>query len=273
MLVMDGARPPQVLRQGYLASLAHPQELYLENLVQAGRTVLVYDDRDGDGGNGAVARDRAVDRDRIVGYAVIGGEAVVEFFLAPDVLAALPAAFAAVLDHTQVGRALCKTFDTLLLTAAASRPAHTSTAGYLFREVRDPSFTPDPDVVTRIGLLADLDAVWSIQDGFFDDRGEVRQYLDAQSLFLYEAGGGELLGCGILTRVVPGDTAVDVGMVVAPAHRRRGLGSYIVADLKARCLRVGDRPIAGCDAANLASRRALENAGFTTAHSLLEFTY
>ena len=267
MLVTDGAHPPQDLRQAYLASLCHPQELYLENLVRAGRTLVLHDDRDGGEGGGAKAGDR------IMGYAVISGDAVVEFFLAPDVLAALQVAFAAVLDHAQAARALCKTFDTLLLTAAASRPARTSTTGYLFREVRDPSFTPDPDIVTRLASPTDVDAVWSIHDGFFDDVDEVRQYLDTQSLFLYHAAGEELLGCGILTRVVPGETAVDVGMVVAPARRRRGLGSYIVADLKDRCLRAGDRPIAGCDAANLASRRALENAGFTTSHSLLDFTY
>jgi GNAT superfamily N-acetyltransferase len=113
----------------------------------------------------------------------------------------------------------------------------------------------------------------AIQDGFFDERSEIESYAADDGLILYETAAAQLMGCGILTRTIPGLDAVDVGMVVAAEHRRRGIGAHIVAHLKHRCLQAGDRPVCGCGADNYASRRALENAGFATAHSLIEFTY
>jgi GNAT superfamily N-acetyltransferase len=252
----DVARPPAPLRAAYLRSLGEPQELYVESLVQTGRTVLIRDDDD-----------------QVIGYAVLAEATIVEFFVIPDALSVLPSAFAATREQTHAERALCKTFDHLMITAAASTPARTRTTGHLFRIVRDPGFATDPAVAHRIGRSSDADAIWSIHDGFFDDLDEVERYLAEGTLHLYETAGGELLGCGIRTRVIPGDDAVDIGMVVARSHRRRGLGGYIVSHLKRHCLDAGDRPIAGCSTDNLASRRALENAGLATTHSLVDFAY
>jgi GNAT superfamily N-acetyltransferase len=140
-----------------------------------------------------------------------------------------------------------------MMAAAASRPANTRTSGFLFRTIVDRSFAPDPD--------------------FFDDVHEIERYAADGRLFLYETIGAEPLDCGILTRIIPGLDAVDVGMVVAAPHRRRGIGAHIVAHLKHYCLQAGDRLVCVCSADNHASRRALEQASFATAHSLIEFTY
>ena len=156
-----------------------------------------------------------------------------------------------------------------MVTAAASRPATTRTAGYLFRKVRDRSFVADPRFRPRLGTTANVDSVWLMHDGFFEDRDEIERYAADDRLFLYETPADELVGCGILTRVIADYDAVDVGMVVAEAHRRRGIGAYIVAHLKHHCLTSGDRPICGCSADNQSSRRTLESAGFVTAHSLV----
>jgi GNAT superfamily N-acetyltransferase len=257
MRVEEVAGVPEGLRRAYLASLPEPQEFYVEALVRAGRTLVVRPDEDTE----------------IVGYAVVADATIVEFYAPNSSLAAVPAMFDAVLDDSGAERALCKTFDPLMVTAAANRPARTRTSGYLFRTILDPGFVADPEVQVRVASSDDVEAVWSIHDGFFDDRDEIGRYVADGRLFLYETIGVELLGCGILARIIPGRDAVDVGMVVASAHRRRGTGSYIVAHLKDYCLRSGDRPVCGCSADNTGSRRALENAGFATRHSLIEFTY
>jgi GNAT superfamily N-acetyltransferase len=55
----------------------------------------------------------------------------------------------------------------------------------------------------------------------------------------------------------------DVYMEVADNHRRQGLGSYLVQELKRIC-RTGDCvPAARCDCDNTASRRTLGRAGMT----------
>ncbi|HXJ60206.1 MAG TPA: GNAT family N-acetyltransferase [Verrucomicrobiae bacterium] len=62
----------------------------------------------------------------------------------------------------------------------------------------------------------------------------------------------------------------DVYMEVAEPFRRRGLGSYLVQELKRVCYDLGAVPGARCNVGNIASRRTLQRAGFVPyAHILL----
>jgi len=51
-------------------------------------------------------------------------------------------------------------------------------------------------------------------------------------------------------------------MEVIEAFRRRGLGSYLVQELKRACYELGAVPGARCSPTNIASRRTLQRAGF-----------
>jgi RimJ/RimL family protein N-acetyltransferase len=122
-------------------------------------------------------------------------------------------------------------------------------------------------------VATDVDRLLAVHEGFFDSADEIERYAHEAGLFLYESPAGELLGCGLIKRITPWRDEVDVGMLVAPAHRGRGLGAQIVGDLAARCREVGGLPVCGCDVDNLASRTSLERAGFRSEHRLLEFTF
>jgi GNAT superfamily N-acetyltransferase len=54
----------------------------------------------------------------------------------------------------------------------------------------------------------------------------------------------------------------DVYMEVDEAFRRRGIGAYLVQELKRICYALGSIPAARCDPTNVASRRTLQRAGF-----------
>jgi len=54
----------------------------------------------------------------------------------------------------------------------------------------------------------------------------------------------------------------DIYMEVTEAFRRRGLGSYLVQELKRACYELGAVPCARCNPTNTASRRTLQKAGF-----------
>jgi len=54
----------------------------------------------------------------------------------------------------------------------------------------------------------------------------------------------------------------DIYMEVAEAYRRRGLGSYLVQELKRICYEQGNIPAARCNTGNIASRKTLQKAGF-----------
>jgi GNAT superfamily N-acetyltransferase len=54
----------------------------------------------------------------------------------------------------------------------------------------------------------------------------------------------------------------DIYMEVGEAFRRRGLGAYLVQELKRECRQLGAVPCARCNPSNIPSRRTLLSAGF-----------
>jgi GNAT superfamily N-acetyltransferase len=54
----------------------------------------------------------------------------------------------------------------------------------------------------------------------------------------------------------------DIYMEVTEPFRQRGLGSYLVQELKRVCYELGAIPCARCNPTNIASRRTLQRAGF-----------
>ena len=170
-----------------------------------------------------------------------------------------------------VRRVLAQSFDPTLMSIGRLRPGRVRTVGWLFREIADPGFSADAAITVRAAASADVAALLRLGADFFDGPAEIENYIASDGLMIYEARGGVPLGAGVMKRVVAARNDVDIGMVVAPEHRRRGHGAYIVGHLKAHCLARGLRPICGCAIDNLASQRTLERAGFVSRHELIEF--
>jgi GNAT superfamily N-acetyltransferase len=61
----------------------------------------------------------------------------------------------------------------------------------------------------------------------------------------------------------------DIYMKVAEPFRRRGLGAYLVQELKRICYEHGDVPAARCNPKNIASRKTLQKAGFVPCGHIL----
>jgi GNAT superfamily N-acetyltransferase len=61
----------------------------------------------------------------------------------------------------------------------------------------------------------------------------------------------------------------DIYMDVEEPFRRRGLGSFLVQELKRVCYAGGHVPAARCNTGNVASRRTLQKAGFVPCGHIL----
>ena len=61
----------------------------------------------------------------------------------------------------------------------------------------------------------------------------------------------------------------DVYMNVLEPFRRRGLGAFLVQELKRACYEGGSLPGARCNTTNLASRKTLQKAGFVPCGHIL----
>jgi GNAT superfamily N-acetyltransferase len=62
----------------------------------------------------------------------------------------------------------------------------------------------------------------------------------------------------------------DIYMKVAQSFQRRGIGTYLVQELKRVCYEGGSIPAARCNPKNLASRRTLQKAGFVPCGHILK---
>lgn len=235
----------------YLDSLPEPQELFLEDMVQRGEVWSI---------------------DAPEGYAVTCEGMLVEFHVAPSGEDVRLAAFDAVVAASGVSGIVLKSFDRVLLALAGCRAGPLSQVGLLFRRCEPVAPSDLPPLRPRPAAGDDLTAVLGLDPEFFDDPDEVAFYAgsDEAELILFHGEDGVLAGCGISSTVVAGRPGTDIGMVVAPDRRGRGVGTAIVAAMRDRVAARGGRAICGCDIDNIASRRCLERAGFRTDHVLLK---
>lgn len=96
------------------------------------------------------------------------------------------------------------------------------------------------------------------------------QNLDTSADFLLERNGEILATGGILYHYNP--PYGDLFMAVAESHRRRGLGSFLVQELKRTCYELKHIPAARCNVANIPSRKTLQKSGFVPCGNILTGT-
>lgn len=112
----------------------------------------------------------------------------------------------------------------------------------------------------------------AITEGFENHLNYARSLIEEEQAFLL-INENELLGigeCRISASQLP---YADLGMIASREHRRRGIGTYILARLKEYCYARGAKPICSCAAENIPSRKTIEKAGFITRHRLLDIEF
>jgi GNAT superfamily N-acetyltransferase len=95
----------------------------------------------------------------------------------------------------------------------------------------------------------------------------VEQQLDAEAKWLVSVGGVIAAAGDILFHY--NRPYGDIYMKVAESFRRRGIGTYLVQELKRVCYEGGSIPAARCNPMNLASCRTLQKAGFVPCGHIL----
>lgn len=97
--------------------------------------------------------------------------------------------------------------------------------------------------------------------------------LVAQRALLALRSGGALLGTGELRVSDSQPPYADLGVIVSPEHRGRGLAPHILRLLEERCDRARLVPICSTTTDNTSAQRAIAKAGFVDRHRLLEVLF
>jgi GNAT superfamily N-acetyltransferase len=104
-----------------------------------------------------------------------------------------------------------------------------------------------------------------------EDAGQIaQQELDSQARWLVAVGGVVAAAGDILFHY--NRPYGDIYMAVGESFRRRGIGTYLVQELKRVCYEGGSVPAARCNPKNIASRQTLQRAGFVPCGHIVKGT-
>ncbi len=244
------------LRNKYLDSLFESQELYLELFVRKSEFYLILQDED------------------TAGYcAVFKKSTLTEFYITDEYVPQNEVIFNAVKSEFRIKKALCKSFNHLLLGCCLKNFKTIEILGYHFRDYieKEHDFSGF-DISHRPGIPDDFQTIAKINEEVFEEENEIREYLETGRVFMYYHGA-IFIGFGIFSVVVPGRPEHDIGMLVHPDHRRTGYGVYIIHHLRHYCMSKGWKPTCGCAVDNIASIKTLEKAGYISKYVMLEILF
>lgn len=101
-----------------------------------------------------------------------------------------------------------------------------------------------------------------------DDASVISQnHLDEDARWVAELDGNVVATGGILFHY--NRPYGDIFMKVAESYRRRGIGSYLVQELKRVAYETGNVPAARCNKDNIPSRKTLQKVGFVPCGNIL----
>lgn len=169
---------------------------------------------------------------------------IYEFYLTPGQRQHSLAAFQALVRHTQIRRTETQTNDPHLIDVVRGLGLTEEAGSRLFADRVTTQLAP-AGATYRVAQAADELPISAAQlpwHGVVELEGRL-------------AGWG-----GILLHYNP--PYADIYMEIAESYRRRGLGSFLVQELKRQCRALGRLPGARCNPTNEASRRTLIKAGF-----------
>ncbi len=189
----------------------------------------------------------------IVGYGAVGGSSrqsrdiVKEFFVAPEFRGDALRLFRALVGASDARRVEAQTNDVLLSLMLYDCAVEIASETILFADGNSTAL-PAPGERATFRRLSE------------QERAQVFPHsLEPVGDYGVELGGVVVGTGGLLFHYNP--PYGDIYMEVAPTHRRHGVGSYLIQELKRVCYDMGCLPAARCDHANTGSRLTLQRAG------------
>lgn len=244
-------------RHRYCAGLEKAQALRLELMVPRSRPVGIQKQ-----GN-------------MIGYALVGSPGtLIEFYLAPEHWRHGQDIGAQLIEHSELRRAVLKSFDGLMFTSFAPLQRGMKVLGLLTRDYSPRSLPSrlEPKMEARVATSQDLGAITALEQDVFQDHARFAEVVEAKELICYWKDE-QLVAFGMLRRVRVEHKALEMNIAVDPAFRRKAYAAYIMQDLARRSLAQGMQPIASCPVENTPSRRLGERVGFSSRDCLIEFSF
>lgn len=214
-------------------------------------------------------------------YAVHGPGALLQFVVDPAQLASARRLFVHAVADERVSHAVVGTNDPHLLLLCLDHQRGVAVQTFLYQ--LDQVLAPDAahaGAELRAARAHELARIVDFQRQCLVSADDPSDFLRAYSGRLIERGelfvlsrGGAWLGLGERRRSDTQRGVADLGVMVAPEQRARGLGTDILRRLVGQCRDLGLAPICSTTVDNVGSQRAIARAGFVSRHRMVRVAF
>lgn len=213
------------------------------------------------------------DKSQLIGYASVDdGNRLLQFFVLPNWMHESLLVFQQFIQQEDIKEGLIGTNNPICLSVALHFQKSVEVNTYLFTDFLKVNITEqEGELKMAVGNdLKRLIDFCHISMGGPKDwlKGYLGNLIEKKEVFLLEKEG-EILGtCEV--RISESEPSIaDVGMIVSPNHRRKGIGTYLLGTAKKIALQWHKTPICSCEKDNIGSIKSIQKNGFRTVHQML----
>ncbi|MCM1992843.1 GNAT family N-acetyltransferase [Oceanirhabdus seepicola] len=210
---------------------------------------------------------------KLVGHFFVDKDkTLVQFYVSKEYYTNAPEIFIYIIKSNKVKDAAVSTKESEYLALCLDNQKSVEVDTYLFVDNQKISHELNSfrNTTFRLANKGDINIIKNKCDAAYD--GYYEDLIENDNLFvLYE--GSSLLGIGEFRIIKSNLQYGDIGVVVAEEYHRRGIGTYIINQLKEHCYNKGLEPLACCNVRNMASKSTLEKAGFITNNRVLHVIF
>ena len=98
--------------------------------------------------------------------------------------------------------------------------------------------------------------------------GYINNLINRGEIFILDKNG-EILGTCEVRNSETNSKIADLGMVVSPEHRGKGIGTFLLGKAKELAYDINRSPICSCERSNIASLKAIHRTGFRSMNQML----
>ncbi len=202
-------------------------------------------------------------------FSVNSHKTLVEFYILKEYYIYSQEIFIYIIKSDMVEDAAVSTKQSEFLSLCLDFQKSVYVSSYLFTDTENKKYELNhyENLSFRLAKKSDIQAINNKCESRPQEYYE--ELIENDQLFvLYE--GDILLGIGEfrISKTHQGQYG-DIGVVVAEEYRRKGIGTYIINQLKEHCYRNNLKPMASCDSKNIASMNTLIKAGFISEHRII----
>ena len=216
------------------------------------------------------------EKDQSLGYACTNEDnLLLQFYVSPEWMDVGSQVFQTFIHQHKIKKAMVGTNNPVFLSMAMHHQKSVEIDTYLYTDFLK------VDTIKKEGFRsAAPDELNRVVDFYHESMGGPKEWLngylnnliDMREVFLLE-NESEILGTCEVRKSESDPNVAGVGMVVSPAHRRKGLGKHLLGCAKEIAKGWNRQPICSCEKDNIGSVKSIQANGFRSLHQMVSMEF